>query len=75
LAIVGSKQIRPNDDYQVSVVGHGFKNPENFRVSINGTEANGRIFTQTKDVVIQGSSSQNVVFNVSFIFSSDVNVL
>lgn len=64
LAVVGSKQIRPNSDYQLSVLAQGFKNPENVRVSINGTEVNGRIYSDHRDLMINGDSAQNIVFNV-----------
>lgn len=61
---MGSKQIRPNNDYQLSVLAQGFKSPENIRISINGSEANGRIYADSRDVVINGDSAQTVVFNV-----------
>lgn len=62
---MGSKQIRPNNDYQLSVLAQGFKSPENIRLTINGTEVNGRIYVDSRDVVINGDSAQTIVFNVS----------
>jgi CD109 antigen len=63
--IVGSKVIRPDTEYHLSVMSQGYKQPTTFRVSINGTEDDGRIFVQSKDVTFVNDQEQSIVFDVS----------
>lgn len=63
--MVGSKVIRPDTEYHLSVMSQGYKEPATFRVSINGTEDAGRVFVQSKDVTLSNDQTQTLVFDVS----------
>lgn len=63
--IVGSKVIRPNTEYHLSVMSQGYKEPTSFRVSVNGTEDDGRVYIQSKDVTFTNDQTQTLVFDVS----------
>lgn len=63
--MVGSKVIRPDTEYHLSVTSQGYKEPTTFRVSINGTEDDGRVFVQSRDVTLTNDQTQTVAFDVS----------
>ena len=63
--MVGSKVIRPDTEYHLSVMSQGYKQPTTFRVSVNGTEDDGRVFIQSKDVTFINDQEQPLVFDVS----------
>jgi hypothetical protein len=63
--MVGSKVIRPDTEYHLSVMSQGYKEPATFKVSINGTEDDGRVFVQSKDVTLSADETQTLVFDVS----------
>lgn len=57
--------IRPDTEYHLSVMSQGYKEPTTFRVSINGTEDDGRVFVQSKDVTFSNDQTQMLTFDVS----------
>lgn len=63
--MVGSKVIRPDTEYHVSVTSQGYKEPTLFRVSINGTQDDGRIYIQSKDVTLLSDETQTLIYDVS----------
>lgn len=63
--IVGSKVIRPDTEYHLSATSQGYKEPASFRVSINGTEDDGRQYIQSKDITFANDQTQTLVFDVS----------
>lgn len=63
--IVGSKVIRPDTEYHLSVTSQGHKQPTRLQISVNGTEDDGRIFVQSKDVTLLNDQEQTLVFDVS----------
>lgn len=63
--MVGSKVIRPDTEYHLAVMSQDYKEPTTFRVSINGTEDDGRVFVQSRDVTFTNDQTQTLVFDVS----------
>lgn len=63
--MVGSKVIRPDTEYHLSVTSQGYKEPTTFKVSINGTEDDGRVFVQSRDVTLTNDQTQTIAFDVS----------
>lgn len=63
--IVGSKVIRPDTEYHLSVTNQGYKEPTTLKVSINGTEDDGRVYIQSKDVTFTNDQTQTLVYDVS----------
>lgn len=62
--MVGSKVIRPDTEYHLSVTSQGYKEPTQFRVSINGTQDDGRIYIQSKDVTLASDQTQTLIYDV-----------
>lgn len=63
--IVGSKVIRPDTDYHLAITSQGYREPTLYRVSINGTEDDGRLYTQSKDITLLNDQTQTMIFDVS----------
>lgn len=63
--MVGSKVIRPDTEYHLSVTNQGYKEPITYKVSINGTEDGGRAYIQSKDVTFTNDQTQTILFDVS----------
>lgn len=62
---MGSKVIRPDTEYHLSATSQGYADPTSFRVSINGTEDDGRQYIQSKDITFTNDQTQTLVFDVS----------
>lgn len=69
--MVGSKVIRPDTEYHLSVTGQGYKEPTSFRVSINGSEESGGVYLQSRDITLLSDQSQTLMFDVSKQISDD----
>lgn len=63
--IVGSKVIRPDTDYHLAITSQGYREPTSYRVSINGTEDDGRPYIQSNDITLLNDQTQSMIFNVS----------
>lgn len=63
--IVGSKVIRPDSEYHLAVTSQGYREPMLYRVSINGTEDDGRSYIQSKDITLLNDQTQSLIFDVS----------
>lgn len=63
--MVGSKVIRPDTEYHLSVTSQGYQEPTTFRVSINGSQDDGRIYVLSKDVTFTNDQTQTLAFDVS----------
>lgn len=57
--------IRPDNEYHLSVTSQGYKEATTFKISINGTEDDGRIYVQSKDVTFSNDQTQSLSFDVS----------
>lgn len=66
--IVGSKIIRPDTEYHLSVTSQGYKEPQTLRVSINGTEDAGRVFVKSEEITLINDQTQTIIFDVSPMF-------
>lgn len=62
---MGSKVIRPDTDYHLSVMSQGYKDPTTVRISINGSDESGRFFIQSKDITFINDQTQTLAFDVS----------
>lgn len=62
--------IRPDTDYHLAITSQGYKEPTLYRVSINGTEDDGRPYIQSKDITLLNDQTQSLIFDVSknFVF-------
>lgn len=67
--IVGSKIIRPDTEYHLSVTSQGYKEPQTLRVSINGTEDAGRVFVKSEEITLINDQTQTIIFDVSPMFN------
>ncbi|CRK99838.1 CLUMA_CG013142, isoform D [Clunio marinus] len=63
--IVGSKIIRPDTDYHLSITSQGYKEPTTLSVSVNGTEDNGSEFLQSKEVTLISDQTQTLGFDLN----------
>lgn len=63
--IVGSKVIRPDTDYHLSITSQGYKDSTSYRVSINGTDDDGGNYLQSKDITVLNDGTQTLIFDVS----------
>lgn len=57
--------IRPDTEYHLAITSQGYREPTLYRVSINGTEDDGRSYLQSKDITLSNDQTQTLVFDVS----------
>lgn len=67
--MVGSKVIRPDTVYHLSVTSQGFDTPSVLAVSINGTEEGGRIYLKSQEVTLDRDETKMLTFDVG-VFSN-----
>ena len=49
----------------MAITSQGYREPTLYRVSINGTEDDGRSYIQSKDITLLNDQTQSLIFDVS----------
>ncbi|KAG5674651.1 hypothetical protein PVAND_004605 [Polypedilum vanderplanki] len=69
--MVGSKVIRPDTQYHLSITAQGYREPTLYRVSINGTDDNGQNYIQSKDITVSTDGTQTLAFDLKDLKAGD----
>jgi CD109 antigen len=63
--IVAPKAIRPNSEYHVAVSSNGLAEAVAVRLTIEGTDSAGSLFSQQQEISVEPDTTKNAEFKVS----------